>query len=437
MISNVWVASAQTFEIPIKNPSFEQPGNEFVLEWNRSIFHELNPESPIDPNFASNPENWFGFATHWEICGYNDALYRGSGSPDISKGPYRQPQYFLDFLDSVRISHGLPVQPFNNLILLDVNDSNLKASYGNYFLRIASGSFVVEEFIDSVQRAVYSENVIQQFPCGFKKDAIYTFKAFCRSGRELNGDQIISNARKLKVILTNDICGDKVEGAYGPDAFVSEAISQDEWVETIISFIPTQDYAYFVLWADSVQYPIKDDYTEFVGSLFIDSIAPISYTYPHVVKGKQPATALQKGDCYTLEVEINSLYATNFEWYTMNGDTLGQFPIICPDSTTTYVVKAYNQCGFKGYDTVTVKIYNPIEKIFNNLYPNPIQNGTTITLESAEEQQFNVYDTAGRIIQQYTIGKGIQQLPISIAAGIYYCVFSSEATKTYRLIVIK
>ena len=149
---------------------------------------------------------------------------------------------------------------------------------------------------------------------------------------------------------------------------------------------------------------------------------------------------MQKGDCFALEAELSSAYPAEFEWFQMNGNSMGQFPTVCPDSTTSYILKAYNQCGFEGYDTLTVTINKPIlpeKQIVNKLYPNPIQNGASITLESAAEQQLEVYDTAGRIIKKYTITTGIQQVPLAVAAGVYYCVFGTEQDKTYRLIVLK
>lgn len=440
LILNVWVASAQTFKIPIQNPSFENPGREFVIYNNAYIFYQLHPELTYDPYFIYNPENWVDFANNWQICYSNENYLEYSGSPDILTGPTTPPKYLLDFRDSVRIANGLTPIPHNDLFLLDENDSNLRAQYGEYFLRIGTINVIVKEHENSVEYAVFSENVIQEFPCGFKKDVNYTLKAFCRSSRDLNSDGLLLNPRKLKIFLTNDVCSNKLEGANGPDAFVSEAISQDAWVETSINFTPTQDYTHFVLWVDSVASPIKDGWNEYQGSLLIDSIAPISYTYPHVVKGIEPTKALQKGDCFALEAEISSAYPAEFEWFQMNGNGIGQFPTVCPDSTTSYILKAYNQCGFEGYDTLTVTINKPIvpeKQIVNKLYPNPIQNGASITLESATEQQLDVYDTAGRIIKKYTIAKGVQQVPLAVAAGVYYCVFGTEEDKTYRLIILK
>ena len=440
LILNVWAASAQTFKIPLQNPSFEQPGNEFLIFSNTYIFFQLHPELTFDPYYIYNQENWVGFATDWQICNLYSIDFAVSGTPDLFVGPNDRPKYELDFRDSVRIANGLSPIPYNNLNLIDENDSSLTAEYGKYFLRLGTTNVVVKEHENSVEYAIFSENVIQQFPCGFKKDVNYTLKAYCRSGRYLNADGLICNPRKLKIFLTNDVCNNKLVGANGLDAFVSEALSLNAWVETSINFTPTQDYTHFVLWADSVASPIKDGWNEYQGSLLIDSIAPISYTYPHVVKGIEPTTALQKGDCFALEAEISSAYPAEFEWFQMNGNSIGQFPTVCPDSTTSYILKAYNQCGFEGYDTLTVTINKPIlpeKQIVNKLYPNPIQNGASITLESAAEQRLEVYDTAGRIIKKYNIGKGIQQVPLAVAAGVYYCVFGTEQDKTYRLIVLK
>ena len=160
------------------------------------------------------------------------------------------------------------------------------------------------------------------------------------------------------------------------------------------------------------------------------------------VQATATASSVIAGNCLTLNATGTG---QDFVWEPADEFTnpIGSSQMVCPDSTTTYIVTVYDSMvGCTISDSITIYVEGSLGLSSQNMpevkvYPNPVNDVLTIQgLSITEQRLIELVDMTGKVIYRDTISPN-QDLIVDVKAlsqGIYYCkVEGFKATKFIKL----
>lgn len=149
-----------------------------------------------------------------------------------------------------------------------------------------------------------------------------------------------------------------------------------------------------------------------------------------------PDTTLMRGDSLTLQADLGTAQAT-YQWTPDLGGALR--PRISPDSSTTYVLTAQNDCGSDTAEVrVTVTRNTGLRLLPGELRvaPNPSAGRFTVSLPQAAPRSWQVFDAAGRRVQAGRSTHATFELDLSaLPAGSYHLLINQAEGYHHHLLL--
>ena len=150
-----------------------------------------------------------------------------------------------------------------------------------------------------------------------------------------------------------------------------------------------------------------------------------------------PDTTMMRGDSLTLTATLSGSYASYY-WEPELGQTLT--PRISPDSTTTYMIFAENECGNDSAQvTVSVTRNTGIATIEGEImvYPNPSAGLFRVEFPTPSARQWQVFDASGKLVDRGQNSQEAFEIDLSPLPSGLYSLLVNEDKGYHQQILIR
>lgn len=171
------------------------------------------------------------------------------------------------------------------------------------------------------------------------------------------------------------------------------------------------------------------DVLDSIGQSCYDSIT-VRFTYFGWENGDREGY-VQQGDSIRLHhLLFGGIPPITYQWFTEIDSFISNepYPLVSPDTTTSYFLKAYDSTGCEGVDIFTVIVlttgisYPQVTLSKSILYPNPLVDKSILKVYSShQEYEVLFYNAIGQLIHQIEMNEN--QADISkedFVSGLYY-----------------
>ncbi len=293
-------------------------------------------------------------------------------------------------------------------LIWQIPNNHPPSSNGSYYVNLAS------EFDYPVKEAMSVK-----LPCALKTGVKYKFNVDLRMF-EINNNQEYSGT--LYFYGSSQSCNHDSLLWQSP-----ELKDTTKWATYCIKFTAHEEISYLYFTSGSFQ----DHGAMTGGAVLIDNLSNISIDSGYTaIKIQTTANTIVNGECVTLN--NNYLIGNQTEYklqWLQNGIVIdnGYSLNVCPNTTTTYYVKAIDSCGYYGSDSITITV-TPSNKAFYNSTTGKLQ----LQYSLSENATFKIYNMLGQIENELTLSKSRYQSEIDVRGltpGIYIACIQNDLGK--------
>ena len=172
-------------------------------------------------------------------------------------------------------------------------------------------------------------------------------------------------------------------------------------------------------------------------SVFVSKLPSALANFSFVVTGK------------SVQFTGKSLNADSVSWIFADGTaavkTISPLHVYSTAGTYNVKLRCFNECGVDSIvKQVKINSVTGMEEIQNQMhltiFPNPAENGSTISFATSVEEAFTVYifDSMGKLVLEQTIPPGKKSLTLSdLSEGMYIVKINSKDSQSWSRLYVK